>query len=181
MSHCSPDDFGYGNEEGKPVEIFMEETIIECALAVAHLKLGLLLPPRPAEEVSVPPESVQPEEATIILPDRETTVVLRPADYTLEVRRGDVRGSIHIDASQPRSLFSVGIQVDNVATQVGSYAKPRPAFDVLVAQLTRAADVKDANRSREETAEAEERAVIAKRREEAWYLLERFGSSLKGG
>ena len=180
LLHCSPDDFGYGNEEGKPIEILMEETIIECALAVAHLKLGLLLPPRPAEEVSVPPESVQPEEETIILPDRETTVVLRPADYTLEVRRGDVRGAIHIDASQPRSLFSVGIQVDNVATQLDSYTEPRPAFDALMAQLARAADVKDANRSRE-TAEAEERAVIAKRREEAWYLLERFGSSLKGG
>lgn len=172
---CSPEDFGYGNQEGKPIEILMEETIIECALAVAHLKLGLLLPPRPAEDVSV-----QPEEETIVLPDGETTVVLRPADHTFEVRRGDVRGSIYIDASQPRSLFSVGIQVDNVATQLDSYAEPRPAFDALVARMARAAGVRDAKRSRE-TVEAEERAVIAKRREEAWELLERFGSSLKGG
>ena len=174
LLYCSPDDFGYDNQEGKPIEILMEETIIECALAIAHLKLGLLLPRRPAEEVSV-----QPEEETIILPDGETTVMLRPADHALEVRHRGVRGSIHIDASQPRSLFSVGIQVDNVATQLDTYAEPRPAFDALIARLATAADGRDAKRSRE-TAEAEERAVIARRREEAWDRLQRFGSSLKG-
>ena len=167
---CSPDDFGYGARQGKPVEILMEETIIECALAIAHLTLRLPLPPRPAEKVSA-----TPDEETVFLPDGET-VVLRPADHTLEVRRGDIRGSIYIDGSQPQSPFSVGIQVDNVATQVGSFAEPQPAFDALVARLAGAQKMRGAKRSREE-AEAIERAAIAKRREEAWEQLRRFLSS----
>ena len=43
---CSPDDFGYGTKEGRPLPISIEETIIECALAIAHLRLRYPLPPR---------------------------------------------------------------------------------------------------------------------------------------
>ena len=48
---CSPDDFGYGEQPGKPIEIEIEieDTIIECALAIAHLCEGLPLRPRPAD------------------------------------------------------------------------------------------------------------------------------------
>ena len=42
---CSPDDFGYGAKEGRPVPISIEEAIIECALTVAHLRLRYPLPP----------------------------------------------------------------------------------------------------------------------------------------
>ena len=43
---CLPDDFGYGAKEGRPLPISIEETIIECALAIAHLRLRYPLPPR---------------------------------------------------------------------------------------------------------------------------------------
>lgn len=43
---CSPDDFGYGAKEGRPLLIAIEKTIIECALALAHLRLQYPLPPR---------------------------------------------------------------------------------------------------------------------------------------
>ena len=169
---CSPTDFGYGEQEGTPVDICVEDAIIECALAIAHLKLSLPLPRRPAEEI--PPRP--PGEEAITLPDGETTVVLRPGDHTLEARRGDVYGSINIDPSRPQAPYGVGIQVDNVATHLNSYADPKLAFDALIAKMAGAADAAAARRRRE-TVEKSERAVIAERRDEAWDRLRRFVSS----
>ena len=172
---CSPDDFGYGDREGRPIEISIEETIIECALAIAHMRLRLPLPSLPPAEV---PDQPPNRDETITLPDGETTVVLRPADQTLEIRRGDVYGSIHIDASQPRPSFSIGIQIGNTGRSLDSYPEPETAFNALIAQVDRAPSVK-ATRQRKERAEAAERAAIAQRREDAWELLERFGRSLR--
>ena len=42
---CSPDDFGYGEQNGQPVNVLLTRTIIECALAIAHLKLAYPLVP----------------------------------------------------------------------------------------------------------------------------------------
>ena len=48
---CSPEDFGYGGaKEGSLVPISIEEAIIECALAVAHLRLQYPLPPRTTQD-----------------------------------------------------------------------------------------------------------------------------------
>ena len=64
---CSPDDFGYGEKEGKPLPISIEEMIIECAIAIAHLRLRYPLPPQPAKRTV--PAATLDEEETISLPD----------------------------------------------------------------------------------------------------------------
>ncbi len=47
---CSPEDFGYGEQAGKPVSFDLEEALVELALTIAHLKCRLWLPPK-AEDV----------------------------------------------------------------------------------------------------------------------------------
>ena len=170
---CSPDDFAYGDREGKAVYICAEDTIIECAIAIAHLRLGYPLPPRPARESAATPDE---ESDTIGLPDGKT-VTLKAADHTLVVEHEGVLGSIYIDLSGPQVRYGVGIQVGNVATNLNSYAEPKPAFDALLSALASAAERAAASPQRDITSE---RAVSARRRDEAWDELCRFVSSLSG-
>ena len=169
---CSADDFGYGEKEGKPLPISIEETIIECALAIAHLRLNYPLPPQPAKRIV--PAATPDEEETIGLPDGKT-VTLRPADHTLVVEHEGVSGSIHIDLAQPQLPYGVGIQVGSEATNLNSYAEPKPAFDALLRALASATERARAAPQRDI---ASEKAVSARRRDEAWDALYRFVSSL---
>ena len=171
---CSPDDFACGDREGKPIYICAEDTIIECALAIAHLRLRYPLPPQPIQEnAAVAPNE---ERETISLPDGKT-VTLRSADHTLVVEHEGVWGSIRIDLSQLKLPYGVGIQVGTEATNLNSYAEPKLAFDALLSALASATKRAPAAPQKDI---ASEKAVSAKRREAAWNELCHFMSSLSG-